>query len=75
MSPLCSCADSRDGGAARMSYGQDMRLSVLTLVVMTLVGALLWLRGAPGEGAVLIAAAAPLAWWSSQRRCDAPPGS
>jgi hypothetical protein len=53
-----------------MSYGQYMRLSVLTLVVMSLVGALLWLRGAPGEGSVLIAAAVPLAWWSNQRRCD-----
>jgi hypothetical protein len=58
-----------------MSYGQDMRLSVLTFVVMSLVGALLWLRGAPGEGAVLIAVAVPLTWWSSQRRCDTPPGS
>jgi hypothetical protein len=48
-----------------------MRLSVLTLVVMVLVGALLWLRGAPAEGVVLIAVAVPLAWWSSRRRCGA----
>lgn len=54
---------------------RGMRLSVLTLVVMSLVGALLWLRGAPGEGAVLIAVAVPLAWWSNRRRCDAPPES
>jgi hypothetical protein len=49
-----------------------MRLSVLTLVVMCLVGALLWLRGAPGEGVALVAAAVPLAWWSNRRRCDTP---
>lgn len=52
---------------------QGMRLSVLTLVVMFLVGALLWLRGAPGVGLVLIAAAVPLAWWSDRRRCGTPP--
>jgi hypothetical protein len=52
-----------------------MRLSVLTLVVMSLVGALLWLRGAAGEGALLIAVAVPLVWWSNRRRCDAPPES
>jgi hypothetical protein len=48
-----------------------MRLAVLTLVVMSLVGALLSLRGAPGEGIVLIAAAVPLAWWSNRSRCAA----
>jgi hypothetical protein len=47
-----------------------MRLSAATVVVMFLVGALLWLRGAPWEGLVLIAAAVPLAWWSNRRRCD-----
>jgi hypothetical protein len=52
-----------------------MRLAVLTLVVMLLAGALLWLRGAPWEGLVLIAAAVPLAWWSNRRRCDTPPES
>jgi hypothetical protein len=52
---------------------QGMRLSVLTLVVMCLAGALLWLRGAPGEGVVLIAAAVPLAWWSARRCCVTPP--
>jgi hypothetical protein len=48
-------------------------LSVLTLVVMLVVGALLWLRSAPGEDTVLIAAAVPLAWWSNRRRCETPP--
>jgi hypothetical protein len=43
---------------------ERMRLSVLTLLLMFLVGALLWLRGAPAEGVVLIAVAVPLAWWS-----------
>jgi hypothetical protein len=54
---------------------RGMRLSVLTLVVMCLVGALLWLRGAAGEGAVLIAAAVPLARWSHRRQCGIPPES
>jgi di/tricarboxylate transporter len=67
---------ARTGAAApepSLFMVQAMRLSVLTLVVMVLVGALLWLRGAPWEGLVLIAAAIPLAWWSNRRRCDAAP--
>jgi hypothetical protein len=46
-----------------------MRLPVLTLFVMVLAGAMLWVRGAPGEGVVLVAVAVPLAWWSNRRRC------
>lgn len=67
------CAYHRGGAPAVRPMVQGMRLSGLTLVVMFLVGALLWLRGAPGEGVVLIAAAVPLAWWSNRRRCGTPP--
>ena len=63
----------RGGAPAVRLTVPGMRLSVLTLVVMFLVGVLLWLRGAPGEGVVLIAAAVPLAWWSNRRRCGTPP--
>ena len=58
------------GASAERPMVRRIRLSVLTPVVMVVVGALLWLRGASGEGLVLIAAAVPLA--RSSRRGDVP---